>query len=162
MDISRLQCCEINYYIARILGVYETDELSRDIDPALVGLVVHRIFSELYRSGAVDPLDGPALEETLVSLLDDNFREELFYTREEELLKLLLRDNLLKSLKHDMERFKEGYHVCPEYMEQKLEAEIGGGKYLLSGEIPQTIRITGIHSGYFKEFLRNHNSGIEQ
>jgi RecB family exonuclease len=135
MDIARLKGCETQYYIASVLGIHEPDELVREIEPSLVGLQVHRVFTDLYRDLDFDNLDPFRLEENLMSLLDKHFREGFFYSREEVLVKKILSEKLLISLRQDIMRFQEGYRICPGFIEKTLNVEINGGRYRVRGRI---------------------------
>lgn len=135
MDIVRLKRCETQYYIASVLGIHEPDELVREIEPSVVGLQVHRVFTDLYRDLDLDNLDPSQLEENLTALLDKHFREGLFYSREEDLVKRILSEKLLISLRQDIMRFQEGYRICPGFIEKTLNAEISGGRYRIGGRI---------------------------
>ncbi len=140
MDIASLKGCEVQYFIARNLGLYEPEMLVREIEPSIIGLQVHRIFNDLYREVDFDHLDASMLEENLDVLLDKHFREGLFYSREEDLVKRILGEKLLASLRHDVERFREGYRVCPEFIERSLSAEVSGGRYTITGRIDRVDR----------------------
>jgi RecB family exonuclease len=142
LDVDRLKACETKYFIARMLGLDEPRELTRDVDAALVGMGVHRLLTDLYRDMNTDgtDLDLRLLEERLKALLDTQFREGLFYSREEDVMKRLVREHLLRSLRYDVRRFEEGYRICPEYMESPLTAELAGGRYELSGRIDRVDR----------------------
>jgi hypothetical protein len=135
LDIARLKGCETQYYIASRLGIHEYEELGRGIEPALVGQRVHLIFNNLYRDMDYERLDPARLSQELDVLIDSHFEEGLFFSREEDLLKRVLRDKLHMSLRHDVSRFQSGYRVCPDYIEKTLEADLQGGRYTIWGRI---------------------------
>jgi RecB family exonuclease len=135
MDVVRLKGCETQYYIASKLGIYEYEELQRQIEPSLVGQQVHRVFTDLYRDVNYDKHDTDQLENKLKTLIDKHFREGLFFSREEELVKKMLGEKLLAALRQDLLRFQEGYRVCPDFIEKTLEAELSRGRYSIWGRI---------------------------
>jgi len=145
-DVDLLKACETKYFIARVLGLEEPDELTRDVSPVLVGQRVHRVFAELYRDVDYAHLDRNGLSERLNALIDEHFPEGLFYSREEDLLHSILRENLGRALQHDLRRFEQGYRVCPEYMERDLEALLAGGRYRIRGRIDRVDRSP--HGGF--------------
>jgi RecB family exonuclease len=140
MDVATLKGCEVKYFIERELCLYEPEMLVHEIEPSLIGLKVHRIFTDLYREVNFDHLDASMLEENLNTLLEKHFRERFFYSREEDLVKKVLGEKLLASLRHDVERFGEGYRVCPEFIERALSADVSGGRYTITGRIDRVDR----------------------
>ena len=140
MDIERLKGCETQYYIASMLGIYEHEELVRQIEPSLVGQQVHRVFTDLYRGLDFKNLDTAQLEENLKVLINRYFREGLFYSHEEDLVKRILSEKLLLSLRQDMMHFQEGYRVCPDFIEKTLNADLEGGLYRIWGRIDRVDR----------------------
>ncbi len=140
MDIVRLKGCETQYYIASGLGIYEHEELVRRIEPSLVGQQVHRLFTDLYRDLDYENLDPAQLEKNLKALINRYFRQGLFYSHEEDLVKRILSEKLLLSLGQDVIRFQEGYRVCPDFIEKALEAPLPGGRYRIWGRIDRVDR----------------------
>ncbi len=139
LDIERIKRCQTQYYIAKVLGVKETEGLGSGIEPDLVGQLVHSIFNKLYCDLEFSPkgVDLKAVETRLFTLFEEHFREGFFHTREEELLKRIQLENLRQAVQCDVERFREGYRVCVEYSERELSGTLKGGQdhYTLTGRI---------------------------
>jgi len=163
LDIERIKRCEIQYYIAKILHVRDEEEIRKEIELNVVGQKVHAIFHELYRdmdANSVAPGRGgdrksvngnykggevPAfgeLKKKLIKLFEDSFRDGSFFTREEALMKKIVRKNLLKCLEKDIQRFENGHRVCSEYSEREFSAVLGPGgiRYTLQGRIDRIDR----------------------
>jgi RecB family exonuclease len=140
LDMDLLKACETKYFIARTLGLQVKNALTRDISPALVGQLVHRILAELYAEPGVAALEEGELAKRLHRLIEKHFPEGLFYSREEDLLTAILKENLVRALREDTRRFERGYRVCGEYMERDLEARLAGGRYRIRGRIDRVDR----------------------
>ncbi len=144
LDLDRIKKCETSYYIARILGIGEEEILTREIEMRLVGLKVHAIFRELYRDLDLKKgtRDIQIYQRKLSEIFDKQFKDGTFYTKEELLLKTILKNNLIQALKRDFSRFYDGYRVCGEYMEREFTAVIGTGinRYTLKGRIDRIDR----------------------
>ncbi len=144
LDLDRIKKCETSYYIARILGIGEEEILTRKIEMRLVGLKVHAIFKELYRDLDLKKgtRDIQIYQRKLSEIFDKQFKDGTFYTKEELLLKTILKNNLIQALKRDFSRFYDGYRVCREYMEREFTAVIGTGinRYTLKGRIDRIDR----------------------
>jgi len=138
-DVDKIKKCEIRYYISKILHIAEKEEIVTEIDLSRVGEKVHCIFNDLYRDEDFNKrfFSLNEFEDRLNKLFDDYFKEGFFYTREEVLLKKILKENLLISLKRDVNRFNSGYSVCNEFIEKDLTASIGdeNNYYTLNGRI---------------------------
>jgi RecB family exonuclease len=139
LDIERLKRCEVQYYIASVLGIREFEEPEGGIKPDLIGQIVHTILNELYSGFEFLPgkIDLEFFEERLFKLFEKHFREGFFTGGEEKLLRRLQLDNLRQILVRDVERFREGFRVCNEYSEVELSGVIGRGSslYTITGRI---------------------------
>jgi RecB family exonuclease len=139
MDIHRIKQCPVQYYIARVLGVYEPAGLSGRIELNLVGGLVHELFHRLYQDIDFDRSvpSREALEDRMLSLFHELFPEGLFPTREEVLMKELLKRNLLACIRRDHHRFSGGFRPVTDLMEHTLEARIREGQepVTISGRI---------------------------
>lgn len=128
MDIDRIKRCQVQYYIARVLGLPEPLEPAGEVEPQVIGKLVHHLFHRLYRD--VDFERGaPSLEDLrdrFRELFGSVCREGLFPTREEVLTRAILENNLLACLRSDARRFAEGFMPLTGLMERELEAGIGG------------------------------------
>jgi len=133
LDLDTMKRCETKYFISRVLGISEEEELSREIELDEVGRRVHELFFHLYRT----PGDENHYREKFEKLFQDIFGKSMFYSREEALLKRILHANLRKVLENDIERFSQGCRVCAEYAETELTAQIRGKEstYTLRGRI---------------------------
>ena len=103
-------------------------ELVRALVPAgqsdkLPGQQVHGVFNELYRDLDYDNLVFQRLEKDLKALIDKYFREGLFHSHEEDLVRRIVNEKLRLTLRQDLIRFEEGYHICPDYIEKNLSAK---------------------------------------
>jgi ATP-dependent helicase/nuclease subunit B len=143
LDVDRLKACETMYIIARVLGVGIPETLDRDISPALVGQIVHRILTELYRKPGLIEQKEDDLKAELARLIEKHLPEGFFHSREESLLTAILKENLNRALHSDVRRFEQGYRVCPAFMERDLEARLAGGKYRIRGRIDRVDRTPG-------------------
>jgi hypothetical protein len=141
LDTDLIKKCEVRYFIARMLNITDSRTIDTGIEKDLVGLKIHSLFSELYSEVDFDNIaeNSHVYELRLDELFEKHFVEGLFYTREEILLKKILRNNLLKALRADLVRFREGHRVCGEFMERELSADIAGG-YRLKGRIDRVDR----------------------
>jgi len=82
-----------------------------------------------------------SLKERLHTLIDGYFKKGLFYTKEEELVKKIVRHNLEQVIERDVERFQKGFRVCREYMEKEFKVKIGENEnYTLRGRIDRIDR----------------------
>jgi len=139
LDIERLKRCEVQYYIASVLGIREPEEPEGGIKPELIGQIVHTILNELYRGFEFSPgkVDQEFFEDRLFKLFEEHFREGFFTGGEERLLRRLQLDNLRQALGRDVERFREGFMVCNEYSEVELSGVIGSdpSRYTITGRI---------------------------
>lgn len=144
LDIERLKRCEIQYYIARVLGIREPEEPVGGIQPELIGQIVHTILNQLYSGFEFLPerVDHEFFEKRLFKLFNEHFREGFFTDGEEKLLRRLQLDNLRQVLSKDIERFREGYMVCNEYSEVELSGIIGSdlSRYTITGRIDRVDR----------------------
>jgi len=137
LDAQRIQECETQYYIARVLGIESEEELQKEIDLSFVGRKVHTLFCDLYNEFDFSTGVGQlaALKTRLKELFKDAFEEGCFFTGEETLMKKILLNNLLRSVENDVRRFNEGYRVLTEYGEKRLQTTIGEGLYTINGRI---------------------------
>lgn len=144
LDIDKIRKCETRYYISRVLDIKEEDVLESRIELNRVGQKVHELFSELYGDGSLDTtIQGRSYyEKRLIELFEKYFADGFFFTREEVLLKRILKNNLLTSLGRDLHRFQEGYRVLSELIERDFVANIGTGdeRYSLRGRIDRIDR----------------------
>jgi hypothetical protein len=138
LDLERIKRCETRYFISRILGIPEETSLERGIELHVVGLKVHALLNELYRSvPALSASDPGELLRRFHALFDEQFRDGLFFTGEEQLMQKLLKNGLLAVVRRDLDRFAAGYRLCRELMEKELSARLEGreGVYTLTGRI---------------------------
>jgi hypothetical protein len=144
LDVDRIKKCETRYYISRVLNIDEGEALSRNIELNLIGLKVHSIFTELYRD--LDKIgkypEADKFEKKFDELFEIHFADGTFYTKEEALVKRILKSSLLQAVKNDLSRFNHGYHICREFIEKTFTAEIGTGNnvYNIQGRIDRIDR----------------------
>ena len=139
LDIDRIKRCETQYYIARALGVREEETLDHEIELHVIGQKVHALFNELY----VEPsLDAGTCLARFDELFKKYLKEGLFFTAEEVLIKKLLKSNLTRVVRRDLERFTKGYRICGEFMEKELSALLtrSGSTFTLKGRIDRIDR----------------------
>jgi RecB family exonuclease len=150
LDLDTMKRCETKYFISKVLGIAEEEELSREIELNEVGRKVHELFFHLYRTPVYrTPGDERHYREKFENLFHDIFEESMFYSREEALLKRILHENLRNVLENDIERFSQGCRVCAEYAETELSAQIGrnASTYTLRGRID---RVDQLPSGGYE------------
>lgn len=144
LDIDRLKRCETQYYIAKVLGIEQQEVLTDTIEMDLVGRRVHTLFQEMYKEIDFDSRlpDRDELDALFIDLFERLFRDGLFCTKEEALLKRVLKNNLAEALGRDFERFQSGYRVCSRFIEEEFSAHIGPPEngFTLKGRIDRIDR----------------------
>ncbi|MFW6138701.1 MAG: PD-(D/E)XK nuclease family protein, partial [Spirochaetota bacterium] len=143
MDVDKILKCQTQYYISRVLNIQPEEELRREIELDILGRKVHRIFNQVYRDAPLGrSLDERKLKQRFNEAFEQNFTQGLFYTSEEVLVKKILKNQLLRALERDIERFRNGQVVCTGYLEKDFTVEIGshGSVYTLRGRIDRIDR----------------------
>jgi len=139
LDVAKIKGCETRYYISRILNIHEEEKLKTDVELNRVGDKVHHLLLDLYSNEDFTRsfFDYDKIRERFDRLFAKYFRDGFFFTSEEVLLKRILKKNLLKAIKRDIDRFNSGWVICKEFMEKTFTCEIGTGAnvYKLEGRI---------------------------
>ena len=138
LDIERIKSCNVRYYISSVLKIKEEEILSEDVDRAELGIRVHNVFRELYKSADLTVIDDDTvkyLKNKLNTLLDEHLPENIFYTSEGPILIGMVRQFIHNVLDNDIKRFRDhGYRLEKSFIEKKLVANMGG-RYKVYGYI---------------------------
>ena len=158
MNIYR--SCPMRFFNSYVLGVFEQDDVSEEIENRELGSFVHAILCKIYeRKGGNPRLELSELENAIKNLdtiVDDAFREEVLKGRSGEGKNHLYREVAKMQIKHFLEseatKLKEKHDIQIAVTEESLDKSIN----LKDDGIEITVKVEGTADriDYFDGMLR--------